>query len=276
VTGTDPVAGIDGAASMPRDYARRIWATRYFWTHLVAADLRAKYRRSSLGILWAVIHPLALTGLLSLVMSRVFGSPIVEYAPFIFSGLILWEFVIGIVMTGCNAFINSEGYIRQFPHPLVIYSLRSTLSALVNLSLGIAGLLVWVAFWRPENLLAAVPLLPVALACYFAIGWPIATLAAFFGTRYRDLPQFLVIALQAIWYLSPVFFEPKLFRNAGIGWLVDWNPVYYLLNLMRAPFLDGALPSPTTWMWFFGCLAFVALWALLVVRKSERSLIFYL
>jgi hypothetical protein len=29
-------------------------------------------------------------------------------------------------------------------------------------------------------------------------------------------------------------------------------------------------------MWFFGCLAFAALWALLVVRKSERSLIFYL
>ena len=89
-------------------------------------------------------------------------------------------------------------------------------------------------------------------------------------------PQFLVIALQAIWYLSPVFFEPKLFRNAGVGWLVDWNPVYYLLDLMRSPFLSGTVPPPATWMWFFGCLAFAALWALLVVRKSERSLIFYL
>jgi peptidoglycan/LPS O-acetylase OafA/YrhL len=91
LSGPNEPVTINGATSIARDYARRIWATRYFWTHLVAADLRAKYRRSSLGLLWAIIHPLALTGLLSLVMSRVFGSPIVEYAPFIFSGLILWN-----------------------------------------------------------------------------------------------------------------------------------------------------------------------------------------
>lgn len=259
-----------------REYARRIWSTRYFWTHLVAADLRAKYRRSSLGLLWAVIHPLALTALLSVVMSRVFGSPIVEYAPYIFSGLLCWEFVSVTIMTGCSAFINSEGYIRQFPHPLAIYSLRSALSALVNLALGIVGLLIWVAFWRPGHLLAAIPLLPIALMCFFLIGWPLATLTAFFGTRYRDLPQFLVITLQAIWYLSPVFFEPKLFRNAGVGFLVDWNPVYYLLDIIRAPFLEGQMPSATTWIWFGGCLTLTALWALWVVRKSERSLIFHL
>jgi lipopolysaccharide transport system permease protein len=261
---------------MERSYTRQIWATRYFWTHLVGADLRAKYRRSSLGLLWSVIHPLALTAILSLVMSRVFGSPILEYAPFIFSGLIWWEFVIATIMTGCHAFINSEGYIRQFPHPLVIYSLRSTLSALVNLGLGVIGLLVWVAIWRPGNLLAAIPLLPVALLCYFAIGWPIATLAAFFGTRYRDLPQFLVIALQAIWYLSPVFFEPKLFRSAGVGFLVDWNPIYYLLDIIRAPFLEGGPPAWTTWIWFVSTFALVSLWALRTVRKSERTLIFHL
>jgi lipopolysaccharide transport system permease protein len=73
-----------------------------------------------------------------------------------------------------------------------------------------------------------------------------------------------------------VFFEAKLFRNAGVGFLVDWNPVYYVLDIIRAPFLAGQIPSSTTWIWFGGCLILTALWALRVVSKSERSLVFYL
>jgi lipopolysaccharide transport system permease protein len=101
-------------------------------------------------------------------------------------------------MTGCNAFINSEGYIRQFPHPLVIYSLRSTLRA------GQFG----ARHCRPSGLGHVVApgkpagghsLIPIALLCYFMIAGSVQSLAAFFGTRYRDLPQFLIIALQAIW-----------------------------------------------------------------------------
>jgi lipopolysaccharide transport system permease protein len=258
------------------NYAHRIWASRYFWSHLVGADLRAKYRRSSLGLLWSVIHPLALTGLLSLVMSRVFGSPILEYAPFVFSGLIFWEFVSGAVMTGCNAFINAEGYIRQFPQPLLIYSLRSTLASLTNFALGASGLLIWIAVWRPENVGIAILSLPFILASYFTIAWPMATLTAFYGTRFRDLPQFLVIALQAVWYISPVFFEPRVFRSGGLGILVDWNPIYYMLQILRAPFIDGVLPSATAWSCLFGCVAVTGLWAIRETRASERSLVLYL
>lgn len=257
-------------------YAKRVWAARYFWLHLVGADLRAKYRRSSLGLLWSVIHPLALTALLSLVMSRVFGSSIVEYAPFVFSGLIFWEFLSSTVMTGCNAFINAEGYIRQFPQPLLIYSLRSTLASLTNFALGMTGLIIWIVVWRPQNTGIALLSLPFILASYFVMAWPLATLTAFYGTRFRDLPQFLVIALQAVWYVSPVFFEPKLFRNAGVGFLVDWNPIYYLLQIVRAPLIDGVLPSATTWLCLIACVSLAAVWALDQARTSERSLVLYL
>ena len=71
----------DGAGVFAEDLGHPV-----FLDSLGGADLRAKYRRSSLGLLWAVIHLLALTALLSVVMSRVFGSPIVEYAPYIFRG----------------------------------------------------------------------------------------------------------------------------------------------------------------------------------------------
>ena len=211
-----------------------------------------------------------------LVMSRVFGSSIVEYAPFVFSGLIFWEFLSSTVMTGCNAFINAEGYIRQFPQPLLIYSLRSTLASLTNFALGMTGLIIWIVVWRPQNTGIALLSLPFILASYFVMAWPLATLTAFYGTRFRDLPQFLVIALQAVWYVSPVFFEPKLFRNAGVGFLVDWNPIYYLLQIVRAPLIDGVLPSATTWLCLIACVSLAAVWALDQARTSERSLVLYL
>ncbi len=66
-------------------------------------------------------------------MSRAFHSPLKDYAPYIFSGLILWEFITTTAISGCSAFTNAEGYIRQFAHPLLIYSLRVTLLSLINL-----------------------------------------------------------------------------------------------------------------------------------------------
>ena len=97
-----------------QNYFQKIYQSRFFWAHLTLADLRAKYRRSALGMLWAILQPLALALLLSFVMGNIFKISIKEYLPFIFSGLIVWEFISSVTISGCNAFVNAEIYIKQF------------------------------------------------------------------------------------------------------------------------------------------------------------------
>ncbi len=259
-----------------KNYLTKVYKSRHFWIHLSLADLRAKYRRSVIGIFWSILQPLGLTLLLAFVMGKLFNSPITDYAPYIFSGLILWEFVVLSGVSGSNAFINAEGYIKQISHPLSIYSMRSTLSSFINLLLAFVGFVVWVLVWKPENFgFSWLHLIP-ALVILFGIGLAFGTITAFINTKFRDFQQMLVLVLQAIWYVSPIFFEPKLFHSVKATYLIEWNPVYHLLNLFRAPMLYGVSPTLNDYLFSVATLIFLSLIALWYIKKDEKKIIFYL
>lgn len=257
-------------------YAMGIWAGRFFALHLARSDLRAKYRRSSLGLVWAVLHPLAMTGALALVLSVAFRVPVEEYAPFVFSGLVCWELLSFSLTAGCNAFLMADAYIRQMPQPLALYPLRHVLAGSVNFLLGLAGLVVWVLLWRPENLGSAWLALPLSFALWLVTLWPAAILLAFFNTRYRDIQQLVVISLQIVWYMTPVFILPETYRQGGLGWLVDDNPLYHLLRLFRAPLLEGKPPDGADYAYALVCAGALWLAAVYQLRRRERMLVFYL
>lgn len=257
-------------------YAAKVWAARHFWMHLALADLRTRWRRSFLGAMWSLVQPLGMTLLLTFVFSRIFGSDIHTYAPFIFSGMITWEFVATTVSGGSLAFVQADAYIRQTRHPLAIYTLRTALTNIIVFAFASVGLLVWVLIAMPANVgwpwLAALLVLPMLVLT----GWAVATLLAYFATRFRDIPHALGLILQALWFVSPVYFEPDIFRKAGLSGLVDWNPIYHLLEILRAPLLHGRWPSWQNFAWSLGFALVVGVLALAAGRRLERRMIFFL
>ncbi|MEO8401130.1 MAG: ABC transporter permease [Gammaproteobacteria bacterium] len=262
--------------SADASYLKNIWVSRYFWLHLALADIRTKYRRSLLGLAWALIQPLSLTLLLAFIMSHFFHSSINDYAPFIFSGLIIWEFIVSSAITGCAALINAEGYIKQFSHPMIIYTLRSVIPCLINLACASVGLIIWVLVCQPEHFGFSWFALVLGFPLLFLFAWPLATITAFIGVRFRDFSQLILIGLQVIYYVSPIFFMPKLFISAGIGYIVEYNPIYHLLNMFRAPLLEGRLPTVTDYSYVLLTSALLWLCAWMLIRRNENKIIFYL
>ncbi|THV23063.1 ABC transporter permease [Peteryoungia ipomoeae] len=259
-----------------REYLIGIWAARYFWMHLVMSDLRARWRRSFFGIFWSMLQPLGLTILISIVFSRIFNSSIAEYAPYILSGVIVWEYIVFNVTGGALAFVQADAYIKQTRHPLAIYTLRNVLSGMIILSLASVSLIGWVLVVMPQNFgwswLAALTIFPII----GIILWPWATVMAYFSARFRDLPHALGLILQAIWFISPVYFEASVFRSGNLHVLLDYNPIYHLLQLVRAPLLHGEWPTLTNYLWCFGAAMVMSLLAVVVGRTAEKRVIFYL
>lgn len=258
------------------EYLNGIWAARYFWLHLVMSDLRTRWRRSFFGIFWSMLQPLGLTILISIVFSRIFNSSIAEYAPYILSGVIVWEYIVFNVTGGALAFVQADAYIKQTRHPLAIYTLRNVLSGMIILALASVSLLGWVLVVMPQNFgwswIAALTVFPIS----GMILWPWATVMAYFSARFRDLPHALGLILQAIWFISPVYFEPSVFRNGDLHVLLDYNPVYHLLQLVRAPLLQGEWPTLSNYFWCFGAALLLSMLAIAVGRNAEKRVIFYL
>ncbi|MFT4058196.1 MAG: ABC transporter permease [Legionella sp.] len=201
------------AAVKLNSYFNGIWKARYFLIHLALADLRAKWRRSSMGILWSILQPLGMTLLLALVFSRLFHTDIVLYVPYILSGLLTWEFIASSLTGGSLAFVQADAYIKQIKHPLAIYTLRLIVSNLITFTLAACVLWVWAGYVAPYHIncswLAVLSFFPLIAM----ITWPLATLLAYFGARFRDIPHAMGLILQASWFVSPVYFETAMFRN---------------------------------------------------------------
>lgn len=259
------------------EYLKGIYKSRYFWWNLSLADLRFKYRRSFLGILWSIIQPVAMTALLSIVMERFFSMPMRYLAPYIFIGMIVWELLLTSVMNGCNALINAESYIKLFKHPMAIYPLRSSITVFINFLVAGIGVLVWCIVAMPQNFYGITWLVCIpATVLLFLICWCNGIIGAFFSLRFSDLPQLVVIAMQMLWYISPVFFPLELFKKSRLDFLLQYNPVYHILELFRQPILHGATPNVSNWLWSLGWVVFMILCAGLTIVFLERKSIYYL
>lgn len=217
-----------------------------------------------------------MTLLLALVFGRLFKVDVGEYAPYILSGMVVWEFITATAVNGALAFVQADAYIKQCRHPLAIYTLRTVLTNILVLGLASLSLIGWVLFKMPQNFgwtwLAVLSIIPILVL----IAWPLATFLAYIATRFRDLPHALGLILQAMWFVSPIYFEAKQFRGGDLSWLVDYNPIYHILEIVRAPLLHGAWPTTQNYIYSLGTAGLLLLLAVLLGLRAEKKVIFYL
>ena len=258
-------------------YLIKLYRSRYFWSHLAMNDLKSRFRRSKLGMIWIILQPFFLTIIMSLVFSTVFQQELGEYLIYILSGIVVWDLISASTISGGGCILNSEQYIRQFNHPITIYTLRYTVLNTITFAIEINALFFWILISKPFNLIIGILTLPLTLILYFLLAWPVTTIAGYLNTKYRDYPQVMALVMQTIWYLSPVFFKKEQFlSNKMLSLLFDLNPITHILSLIREPLLYGKLPSLHNYGYVLLTIAVFGYWAYIVNKKNEKKIIFYL
>lgn len=257
-----------------------IWRFRHFWLSLVQLDLRLRYRRSVLGVGWSLLNPILMTVVFCVVFSKLNGDlNWRQAAPRYLAGLAIWEYFKQSVLSGCQAFIRNESYIRQVPLPLTVYTLRSVLGASIHFGIALGVVLVAIVALNPAQWLnpfkVAVAVIPaVALLVIFC--WALSTLAAFLNVLFQDTQQLAEVLFQIFFFLTPILYPVEVLYAQGLWFLADYSPVAVFLELIRAPLLTGV---PPTWELFGKALLFdaVAVFAALwMIAKMEKKLIFHL
>lgn len=258
-------------------FLKKVYDARFFWIHLARIELKNKFRRSKLGLIWTFLSPLCLTGIMSVVFSVAFHQDIVTYAPYILSGILVWELVSSSFVAGSSVIISNDAYIRQFNHPITIYSLKSAVVYTLSFMLASISLMVWIFVVSPRNLVVGLLSLPLTVVLLFFFAWGATTISAYTATKYRDYPQMMPLILQAVWYVSPVFLQESMFT--GNRYLSVWfniNPVTHVLNLVRKPFLYGLFPGWVDYLFTLGVILVVGLIAYRINKRNEKNIIFYI
>lgn len=208
-------------------------------------DIRMRYRRSKIGPLWITISTGIMIAMIGLIFGQALGMPMQDYLPFLASGLILWTFISSAIQEGSSAFIESAGMIRQISIPISTYLakvlIRNIVILLHNIILLPVVLMIvgrlpnWNIFW----------LVPGFLLVVLNVFW-LSMVASVFCTRFRDMPTILTNILQVFFYLTPIIWIPSALSPRTANLIVEPNPFYHLLELVRGPIL-GYCPTALSW-----------------------------
>ena len=209
-------------------------------------DIRQRYRRSKLGPFWLTISMGVMIGMIGIVFGQVLSSPMDQYLPFLATGTIIWTCFSAGMTEGSTSFIDAQGMIRQLDIPLSLYPIRVLWRNVIVLGHNILILpLVFIAVGKgiSLDLLWLVPGLVVFL-------WNMLWLMVLLGTlctRFRDMPPIVGSMLQVFFYITPIIWMPNSLNPRSASLFVDPNPMYHLLQIIRAPIL-GYAPTGLNWI----------------------------
>jgi ABC-2 type transport system permease protein len=210
--------------------------------HVVAsAEFKLKYAGSALGYVWSLVKPLTLFTMLYLVFGRVFNlGKISHYYPLsLLLGIVLITFFNDATNLGMTSLVARESLLRKLSFPRMVIPTAATLTAamtfLVNL-IAIVAFIAWNHVVPHPNWILLVPLLLELYVFTLAVA---LILAAVF-VRIRDIGQIWELALQVLFYASPIIYP--------IGYLPAWgrkvvffNPLTQILQDIRSIVLSADL-----------------------------------
>lgn len=221
----------------PDVLAKQMWkdllASRELSWRLAVRDVRAMYRQTVLGILWAVIIPL--TNAIVWILLRGTGVVAIDdtaipYPIYVFIGTMLWAIFTESVQAPLQKVVAGRNMLSKLNFPREALFISGILQSLFNASIKIVLVLAAMLFfgYYPSG---AAFLLPIGVLIIILAGTAMGLLLTPIGVLYADISKGLPVLLQFLMYATPVVFVvPK------VGWIskvISYNPLTPLIVTSR-------------------------------------------
>ena len=239
------------AASLIYDSAERKWPIVYEFTELVryrellyqliSRNIKTRYKRSALGIVWTMVHPLMMMVVLTLAFANVWKISVPNFSVYVLSGLLLWNFFSQTTNSAMSELLWGSTLLHRIYIPRGIFAASALGTSLVNLALSLPALLA-VMLFTGVKLTPALLFVPIAIlltsAFVMGVGLILSTLVVYFA----DIYEMFQILLMSWFYLQPIMYPISIIPDS-LRWLITINPIYHFLVIFRTPIYDGRLPS---------------------------------
>lgn len=209
-------------------------------------DIKRRYRRTVLGPVWGVVNLALFTAALGVIGVGLWDQTAATYLPYLTSGLVVWMLISTVTTEACAVFVNGANFVRQikFNYSILVYALlwRNLIGFLHNLVVYIVVALVFAPHVLGPTALLALP----GLALVLLNGAWIALLLGLCCLRFRDIQQLVGTLMQIAIFITPIFWPPDVLKGTSRAIFVAFNPLYHLIEVVRAP-LIGQLPPASSY-----------------------------
>ena len=241
--------------------------------YLVINELRLRYRGSVFGFLWTLLNPILLMLVMWLVFSRFSLIKEENYGLFLLAGLLGWIFFSQSINHGLNSIVRNRGLIQKIYVPKLVFPMTKVTSNLVNF-------LFFLIAYHCISIFTTIgisPILPLIIPVFFmvyllAAGFVFALAAL--NVFFRDFQHLTDVALRALFYLTPVLYPPRIF-GPKLGFLLQFNPLYYPVIIARDVVYYQTVSPPETWAIGFAISFVVFFLGLKLFSSLEDRFVYY-
>ena len=227
---------------------------RFFLVDLVGRDIKTKYRRSTLGVLWSVLNPLLMMCVLTAVFSKVLRVGVDDlgyiggYPLFYLTGYVMFNFISESTNFSLVSILNNAGLIKKVYMPKYVFPLEKCCYAFINMCLSfVAFIIVFLFFLIKGDITLSTSMLTMLLAIvpmiyifFFAFGLSLFVSAT--AVFFRDVLHLWSVFLSLWMYASPIIYPletlPEWLRS-----ILRINPLTHYIDYFRAVLIQGRIPG---------------------------------
>ena len=248
---------------------------RFLLQNLIQRDIKVKYRRSTLGILWSVLNPLMMMIVLTLVFSYFFRFDIENYPVYILSGQLIFNYFTESTSMAMESVIGYAPLIKKVYVPKYIFPLEKSCFSFINMCFSLIALLIVMvltgAKFHATFFLAVYPMLTLFVFS-LGVGLFLSSSAIFF----RDIIHLWSVFTTALMYASAVFYPVSILDNTPMQFIINLNPIYWYIDAFRQVVLRGEFFSPNHIIICALCAVIAMIVGCVTFKKGQDSFILYI
>jgi ABC-type polysaccharide/polyol phosphate export permease len=248
-----------------------MWKTKGILFNFAISDLKIRYRNSILGILWSLIEPLLLLGVLFVVFSSMFRFEIPNFPIYLLLGIICWNFFKNGTLFALNSLTNRSALITQIYFPRSIPGLSAGITASIMLVFELVVLTIFMVifgFIPTYTVILLIPILALELVLILGISLPLSVL----NVKYKDTEFIWNIVVHAGFFLTPIFYQfdmmPDYVQN-----VLQFSPMVQIVTMAHHVVLYGTLPSINSILYAVGSISVITVIGYLIFRKYQAKVV---
>ncbi len=233
-----------------------LYNKRWLIKYLAQRQWARNYRNSYLGFVWAFLSPLIMVALLTLIFSEVVGIKFREvtgdstlnFGLYLYCGLLPFLAYSQALTQGVNVIRRNSNLVQGVVFPLEVLPVTTIITSLIQSMFGV-GALMLVLMVLEHRLHWTVLLLPLIIVPQLLFTLGLCYLMAVAGTYMPDIRETLRAVVRITFFITPILWPTDRLPE-DLRFLVDYNPLAFLVGAYRNLILEGELPGGLATLYF--------------------------
>lgn len=247
---------------------------RFLLQNLVTKDLKVKYRRSVLGLLWSVLNPLLMMLVITSVFQFVFKMQIPNFPVYYLTGSLIYNFVSEATSGSMVSVVGAAPLIKKVYVPKYIFPMEKTLFSFINMFFSLIATAIVVVILGDTPYTWTMLLFPIPLLYVLVFAMGLGLMLSALNVYFRDVQHLYSVWLTAWMYLTPIIYPVSILPQA-MQTVIKFNPLYYYVDYFRQVVMYGSVPSLRMNLLCMGMsLAFLLLGFWVFKKMQDRFILF--